>query len=47
MIDRDEILETLVMLGGYAGRFMVWMSMLAGCILLWYFVFAFIKAGLY
>ncbi len=46
MIDRDEILETLVMLGGYAGRFMVWMSMLAGCILLWYFVFAFIKAGL-
>ena len=46
MLNRYDILEKLTILGGYAGRFMVWMSMLAGCILLWYFVFAFIKTGL-
>ena len=42
MLNKYDIIEKLVMLGGYAGHFMVWMGMLAGCILLWYFVFAFI-----
>ena len=42
MLNRYDMLERLVILGVYTGRFMVWMGMLAGCILLWYFVFAFI-----
>ena len=37
-----DLLEMLVMIGGYTGTFMVWMSMIAGCVLLWYFVFIFI-----
>ena len=46
MLNRDDVIEGLTILAGYAGRFMVFMGMLAGCILLWYFVFAFIKAGI-
>ena len=46
MLNKYDVLEKLVVLGGYTGTFMVWMSMLAGCILLWYFVFTFIKAGI-
>ena len=42
MLNKYDVMEGLIILGGYAGRFMVFMSMLAGCILLWYFVFAFI-----
>ena len=42
MLNKYDVLEKLVILGGYIGRFMVYMSMLAGCILLWYFVFVFI-----
>ena len=41
MLKRYDVLEKLVALGGLAGQIMVWISMLAGCILLWYFVFAF------
>ena len=44
MLNRYDILEKLVILGGYAGTFMVWMSMLAGCMLLWYLVFAFLRS---
>ena len=42
MLNRDDVFEVLVIAGGLAGKFMVYMSMLAGCILLWYFVFVFI-----
>ena len=42
MLNRDDVFEVLVIIGGLAGKFMVWMGMFAGCILLWYFVFAFI-----
>ena len=42
MLNRYDIMEKLVIFIGHAGHFMVWMSMLAGCLLLWYFVFAFI-----
>ena len=45
MLNKYDVLEKLVVLGGYAGRLMVWMGMLAGCILLWYFVFAFMFKG--
>ena len=37
-----DFLELMVIVGGHTGTFMVWMSMFAGCILLWYFVFVFI-----
>ena len=46
MLNKYDVLEKLVILAGHTGTFLVWMSMLAGCILLWYFVFAFIRAGL-
>ena len=46
MLNRYDILEMLVIAGGLAGKFMVWMGMLGGCILVWYLVFAFIKAGM-
>tara|TARA_Y100000310_G_C20141695_1_gene560571 strand:+ start:256 stop:396 length:141 start_codon:yes stop_codon:yes gene_type:complete len=46
MLNRDDVLEMLVIAGGYAGQFMVWMGMLGGCILIWYLVFAFLKAGI-
>ena len=42
MLNKYDVYEGLAMLGGYAGKFMVWMGMFAGCILLWYFVIAFI-----
>ena len=42
MLNRYDVLEKLAILGGLTGRFIVWMSMFAGCILLWYFVIAFI-----
>ena len=42
MLDKYDIVDRLIMLGGHTGRFMVWMGMLSGCILIWYFVFAFI-----
>ena len=42
MLNRYDVLDKLVALGGLAGQIMVWISMLAGCILLWYFVFALI-----
>ena len=42
MLNKYDIMEKLVMLGGLTGKFMVWMGMFAGCILLWYFVFVFI-----
>ena len=41
MLDKYDIVDRLIMLGGYTGKFMVWMGMLAGCILLWSVVFAF------
>ena len=46
MLNKYDIMEKLVILGGYTGKFMVWMGMLGGCILVWYFVFAFIKVGM-
>ena len=46
MLNRDDVFEVLVVAGGLAGKFMAWRGMLAACILLWYFVFAFIKAGI-
>mgnify|MGYP003141095774 FL=1 len=46
MLNKYDWYERLAILGGYAGQFMVWMGMLGGCILVWYFVFAFIKAGM-
>ena len=39
MINRDEILEILVIIGGYLGKVMVWVGLISGCIMLWYFVF--------
>ena len=42
MLNIYAIMAKLVMLGGLTGKFMVGMGMYAGCILLWYFVFAFI-----
>ena len=39
MLNRYDVLEKLIILGGYTGRFIVWMGMLVGCVLLWYFVF--------
>ena len=42
MLDKYEVIDRLIILGGYTGRFMVWIGMLAGCILIWYFVFALI-----
>ena len=46
MLNKYDVMEKLVVLGGLTGKFMVWMGMLGGCILVWYFVFAFIKAGI-
>jgi len=46
MLDRYDIMDKLVILGGYAGRFMVWMGMLGGCILVWYLIFTLIKIGM-
>ena len=46
MLNKYDIMEKLVVLGGLTGKFMVWMGMLGGCILVWYLVFAFIKAGM-
>ena len=46
MLKRDDVIEGLTILAGHAGRFMVFIGMLAGCILLWYFVLALIKAGI-
>ena len=42
MVDRDKVFEVLVIIGGCLGNIMIWAAMAAGCILLWYFVFAFI-----
>jgi hypothetical protein len=44
MLNRYDIMKILVTASGYAGRFMVWMGMLAGCILLWYLVFTLIRS---
>tara|TARA_Y100000310_G_scaffold262860_1_gene272684 strand:+ start:302 stop:442 length:141 start_codon:yes stop_codon:yes gene_type:complete len=46
MLNKYDVYDKLATLGGLTGRFLVWMGMLGGCILLWYFVFAFIKAGM-
>ena len=35
-----DFLELMSIIGGHMGNFIVWMGMLAGCMLLWYFVFA-------
>ena len=42
MLDKYDIVDRLIVLGGYTGRFMVWVGILSGCILLLYFVFVFI-----
>jgi len=42
---KHEILEKLITIGGQMGHAMVYVGMLAGCILLWYFVFALIFKG--
>ena len=42
MVNKYDIMERLIILGGYAGKFMVWIGILSGCILIWYYVFAFI-----
>ena len=40
MVNRYDVMEKLVIIGGYLGYFMVWMGLFAGCIILWYFVFS-------
>jgi|2_EtaG_2_1085320.scaffolds.fasta_scaffold53360_2 hypothetical protein len=45
MLNRDDILERLIIAGGILSNLMIFMSMLAGCTLLWYFVFVFIFKG--
>jgi len=45
MLSRDNLLDRLTVIGGMLGHVMVFMSMVAGCILLWYFVFEFIFKG--
>ena len=45
IMNRYELLEKLAIIGGYMGHIMVYVGMLAGCILLWYFVFVFIFQG--
>ena len=44
-MNRYDILEKLITIGGHMGHAMVYVGMLAGCILLWYFVFALIFKG--
>ena len=41
MLNKYDVMARLIVFAGYIGQFMVWMGILAGCILLWYFVFAF------
>ena len=45
MLIRDDLLDRIVEIGGKLGHVMVFISMIAGCILLWYFVFVFIFKG--
>ena len=44
-MNRYELLEKLATLGGLIGHGMVFLGMMAGCILLWYFVIVFIIKG--
>ena len=46
MLNKYDIMEKLITFSGLTGQFLVWMGMLGGCILVWYFVFAFIKVGM-
>ena len=46
MLNKYDIMEKLITLSGLTGQLFVWMGMLGGCILIWYFVFAFIKSGM-
>ena len=41
-MNKYDLLEKLIIIGGYAGNIMVYASMFAGCIMLWYFVFTLI-----
>ena len=45
MLNRDDISDRLTVIAGILGNLMVFMSMVAGCMLLWYFVFVFIFKG--
>ena len=45
MLNRDNLLDRIVEIGGILGHVMVFIGMAAGCILLWYFVFEFIFKG--
>ena len=40
-----DFLDLMIIVGGMLGNVMVWFSLAAGCILLWYFVFTFIFNG--
>ena len=42
MVNKYDIMERLIILSEYTGKLIVWIVMLAGCILLWYLVFSFI-----
>ena len=42
MLNRYDVLGKLTVIGECTGKFIIWLSMIAGCILLWYFVIAFI-----
>ena len=42
MLNKYDVLERLTVVGGYMGHIIVWLGMAAGCILLWYFIFAFV-----
>ena len=45
MLNIDEILHVIYKALDKLSTLMVWMMMLAGCILMWYFVFVFIFNG--
>ena len=46
MLNKYDWYKLFATIGGLTGQLLVWMGMLGGCILVWYFVFAFIKAGI-
>ena len=45
MLNKYDVFETTANLLGHLGQIIVWLGMLAGCILLWFFVFAFMFNG--
>jgi hypothetical protein len=38
MLNKYDIYERLVIIGGYTGRLMVWMGLLCGALLFWYLI---------